>query len=95
MPYKIVEPLQQIKIEDKQLIFNVMSTGCTQTDDFIVNSQTIDQQCQLTIYRIKPDLCKRAALPMQIKIDWDKNAHCNDNSVQLINPPLNQNIKTF
>jgi len=93
--FKKMEPLQQIKIKDKQLVFNVLSTGCTRTDDFIIESQIVDQQCQLTIYRIKPDRCKRAAMPMTISLDWDKQKHCKKIDALLINPSITIEPETF
>jgi len=93
--FKKIEPLHQIKIDNKQVVFKVLSTGCTQSDDFIINSLIINQQCQLTIYRIKPDRCKRAALPMKINLSWDKHTHCKNKEILLMNPSINQNPATF
>jgi len=93
--FKIIEPLQLIKIEDKQLTFKVLSTGCTQENDFVINNQIVGQQCQLTIYRIKPDLCKRAALPKKIVLNWNKNTQCKDKDIQFTNPSINQNSTNF
>lgn len=93
--FKKMEALQKIKINNEQMSFKVLSTGCTKPEDFIFSTKINDRLCQLTIYRIKPDLCKRAALPKKITLHWDKNTHCEDKDIQLMNPSMNQKNTTF
>lgn len=93
--FKKLETLQQVKIQDTQLNFKVMSTGCTQPNDFIITSQIIDQQCQLSIFRIKADYCKRAAQLKEINISWDKKSHCGNSNIRVLNPIFTKSLDKF
>ena len=67
----------------------VVSSGCTQSEHFDVQTSNRGSgECDVTIVRSQPDLCKRAAQAHTISIDWRMPAECQ--SIVIANPPLVQ-----
>ena len=51
--------------------FTVISTGCTSAEDFIAETNSSNE---IAIYRIRPDLCRRAPMPVTLTLDWNPSA---------------------
>jgi len=67
----------------------VVSSGCTQSAHFeVMYSQRGDGECDVSIVRNQPDLCRRAAQAHSISIDWQKPTECQ--TIMIVNPPLVQ-----
>lgn len=65
----------------------VVTTGCTLAEHFdVTQSISESNECDVSISRSKPDLCKRAAEAYSITIEWNKPAECSQ--VNMLNPPL-------
>lgn len=84
-----LEKLYGIKISDSNLQINVLSTGCTKADDFKIDSKITEKTCEMSIYRIHPDLCKRAPIQETIQLSWDDYNHCKNATLDLKNEVLN------
>ena len=93
--YKKLETLSNITIKESQVNIRVTSTGCTNSNNFVINNEIVDHQCKLSIYRIKPDLCKRATHYIDINLSWDKTSACGSNKTFVSNPRSKQNAVTF
>ena len=67
----------------------VVSTGCTQADHFAVTlEEPLQGDCEITISRTQPDLCKRAAHALPVSISWEKPSACEE--IRVTNPPLSK-----
>ena len=67
----------------------VVSTGCTQADHFAVTvEEPLQGDCDITISRTRPDLCKRAAHALPVSISWEKPSTCEE--IRVTNPPLSK-----
>ena len=67
----------------------VVSTGCTQADHFEVTlEEPVHGDCEITISRTQPDLCKRAEHALPVSIKWEKPSACE--GINVTNPPLSR-----
>lgn len=87
--FQKIETLKRIGIKENHINIRVNSTGCTKSNDFIVNSEIKNNHCLVTIIRIKPDLCKRATYEIDLVINWNKNSACSLNKIEILNPLSN------
>lgn len=81
-----LEPLFHHEIRADKLVLSVLSTGCTRAEDFVVDVQTVDEVCQLAVYRVKPDRCRKAPEPKQVLLDFDVKAACASKRIEVVNP---------
>ena len=92
---KQVTQVQLLNLENHQIKFNAISTGCTQTNSFTIDSTISGNVCDITIYRTKPDLCRRAPQLINITLKWDQKANCKNLPVKLLNPQLTKPRNLF
>ena len=85
---KKLEKLQSIEIGRDSLSITVISTGCTSAEDFTVESSERGDHGELAIYRIKPDYCRRAPMPVTLTLQWENTTGTDPGSLQVVNPVL-------
>ncbi len=83
--FGVLEPLLDYKVDAKQITVSVMSTGCTQVDDFSLEVSQVDGVCEIAIYRQRPDRCRRAPFPQTLILPWDALQRCGDAVVKVVN----------
>lgn len=83
-----IEALSAVSFTGDHIRANVISHGCTQSDDFQVQHEVINGMCQLSVVRSKPDLCRRAPFVAEIQIAWTQPSDCADLPVVISNPLL-------
>lgn len=95
LEFKKLEILQQITIHKNKINFQAASTGCTKNDDFLLHHQINNQTCQISIFRIKPDLCKRSVKFVNLSLPWEKDTTCGTSKIKTVNPIENNSPATF
>lgn len=73
-----LETLYGFKLGKESIVITVISTGCTQQEDFHLQTSSTPEGYNVSIMRIKPDRCRRAPMLEQIVIPLDprrKNDH--------------------
>lgn len=76
-PFEL-ETLYGFKLAQDSIIITVISTGCTQEEDFHLQTSSTPEGYDVSIMRTKPDRCRRAPMYQQIRIPLDhsrKNDH--------------------
>jgi len=71
-----------------QLQFEVVSNGCTRAADFAVEHRVSEGQCELTVIRTKPDYCRKAKALVDITLDWQPPADCENLDIVFANPEI-------
>lgn len=91
LKFRKLEQLYAYQVMESHVEITVISTGCTSFSDFIVVSEQVENQCQLAIYRVEPDLCKRSPMPTTLEVPWKKTLNCQqDAEVVVINELINR-----
>lgn len=85
-----LEPASFIEYNGNSILANVISTGCTSSADFHIEYTMVENQCQISIVRDKPDFCRRAPFTKQVQVDWNLPAECANTPLVLTNPPLDE-----
>lgn len=80
------ETLYGVTLRDTAIELKVISTGCTNASDFTIRSRITSQQCEVSIYRIKPDRCKRAPYIKKLALPWNKTRECQHRNIRILNP---------
>ncbi|MFT4764481.1 MAG: hypothetical protein ACI9OH_001575 [Oleispira sp.] len=73
-----LETLYGLTLAKESIIITVVSTGCTQEEDFHLQTSATPEGYDVSIMRTKPDRCRRAPMFEQIRIPLDhsrKNDH--------------------
>jgi hypothetical protein len=73
-----LETLYGFKLAKESIILTVVSTGCTQEEDFHLQTSATPEGYDVSIMRTKPDRCRRAPMFVEIRIPLDhsrKNDH--------------------
>ena len=73
-----LETLYGFKLGKESIVITVISTGCTQQEDFHLQTSATPEGYDVSIMRIKPDRCRRAPMFEQVVIPLDprrKNDH--------------------
>lgn len=73
-----LEVLYGFKLAEESIAFTVISTGCTEEQDFHLQTSATAEGYDVSIMRTKPDRCRRAPMYQQILIPLDhsrKNDH--------------------
>lgn len=80
---KKVEPMLEYLIADNKLTAKVHSTGCTKKEDFKLELLNNTGNCQIKVYRIKPDFCKKMPFPVTITLPIQDADQCK--GIELLN----------
>ena len=73
-----LETLYGFKLGKESIIITIISIGCTQEEDFHLQTSATPEGYDMSIMRTKPDRCRRAPMYEQIRIPLDhsrKNDH--------------------
>ncbi len=73
-----LETLYGFTLAKESIVITVISTGCTQEEDFFLQISATPQGYDVRVMRSKPDRCRRAPMYEQIRIPLDhsrKNDH--------------------
>ncbi len=84
----VLVPVGSPVVTGNTLAFDVVSFGCTQATDFLVETRVAENQCKVRIIRQKQDFCKAAPEKMSIRFDWNPPAECDGLDVVFENPEL-------
>jgi len=66
-----LEVLYGFSLAQESIIITVISTGCTQEEDFHLQTSSTPDGYDVSIMRTKPDRCRRAPMYEQIRIPLD------------------------
>lgn len=83
-----IEAISAVEFDGEKMTFGVLSFGCTNADDFVIEHKVSDNSCAITIVRTKPDLCRRAPFISTIEIEWSMPEDCIDFAMHIKNPIL-------
>lgn len=87
-PAIALEKISGLTYNGTELSLVVNSHGCTKAEDFIVEYQTKNNICLVTVQRIKPDHCRKAPHAVRINIAWEKPKACGNTALVIANPLL-------
>jgi hypothetical protein len=76
-PFEL-ETLYGFKLAKESIVITVISTGCTEEEDFHLQTSATPEGYDVSIMRTKPDRCRRAPMFEQMRIPLDhsrKNDH--------------------
>lgn len=82
------EPISGFKFNGTTIVAEVISHGCTRNDDFEIEYVVNNNQCNVLVTRVKPDLCRRAPMLQIIEVEWQAPADCQSLPIILSNPVL-------
>jgi len=85
MKLKRLETLRAVKLQDDYIEITVTGHGCTLLEHFDIQIEEDNDECLVSIYRIHPDFCRRAPLPITLKLPWNAKQVCGDASIKIIN----------
>ncbi len=86
-PMEKLEPLQAIDIDRHGVEITVISTGCTGADDFrLALEENTDDHATLAIYRVRPDHCRRAPMPVTLRLPWSSETPFPQKRLRIANP---------
>ena len=81
-------PVANVRVEQDQVIATVISFGCTSAEDFTVEHAVLNNRCELSIIRTKPDFCKKAPMPVELSIATSIPDLCLQGEVVITNPAM-------
>lgn len=82
---KKLETLYFVDVKEKSIDVSVISTGCTSAKDFKIESQKIEEACQVGIYRLNPDFCRKQPEKKVLSLPWDRKESCGDAPIKIKN----------
>jgi hypothetical protein len=82
IPEQNLEPLYGFEQTDQEWRFTVLSTGCSDPDDFKLHQRTTQGVLEIGLERVIPDRCKMA--PHLISLPWQAVNH--NKEIVLLNP---------
>ncbi len=88
MKFDNPEPISGFKFNGNTIVAEVISHGCTRNDDFEIEYVVSNNQCNVLVTRVKPDLCRRAPMLQTIEVEWQAPADCQSLPIILSNPVL-------
>ena len=65
---KILEKLHALALGQQTSDIVVTSTGCTRSEHFKVEINEQIQPGTIAVYRLKPDYCRRAPMPLKLTL---------------------------
>ena len=83
-----IEALSAVSFTGDTIQASVISHGCTTPADFQVAHQVVQGICQVTVFRTKPDLCRRTPFVADIELAWTPPSDCTDMPLTIANPIL-------
>jgi len=86
MKLKRLESLHSVSPKDNHIEITVTEHGCTASEHFDIQIEKGNDRCLVSIYRIHPDVCRRAPLPITLKLPWNANQACGDVAIKILNP---------
>lgn len=89
---RVLEPIHQSAYFDNQLAVDVTSTGCTNEQSFEIDTFALTGHCKVSIYRVKPDFCKR--MPHTITLSFVPEFVSNCDQIVVTNPRINTQSAT-
>ncbi|OED41178.1 hypothetical protein AB833_10525 [Chromatiales bacterium (ex Bugula neritina AB1)] len=84
----LLEKIHNPVYHNETIRFSVVSHGCTKPSHFDIEHNASNQQCQLTVIRNKPDLCRKARALIKIELAWSLPLECAEMDVAFRNPPI-------
>ena len=78
-----IPAVHSISIQQDNIVFNVTSFGWSQDADFELK---VEDGQRITLYRTRPDLCKRAPMVIQIKRSLQEAGLSMQRPFSVINP---------
>lgn len=83
-----VEAVSAVSYDGTHITASVISHGCTRSNHFSLRHEIVNGSCSVTIERTKPDLCRRAPMLAEVKIEWTAPADCAELELVIANPVL-------
>jgi Fe-S-cluster containining protein len=85
MKIKRLESLQSVSLKGNHIEITVKGHGCTMPDHFGIEVEKNNDECRVSIYRIRPDFCRRAPFPITLKLPWNAKQVCGDAAIKIVN----------
>lgn len=93
-PMKKLETLKAVTLDNQGIGITVISTGCTEADDFSVElNRNDDGTTSVAIYRLHPDHCRRAPMPVTLTLPWRDAKPDLTAPIQVINPVTDAQVR--
>jgi len=83
-----LEAISSLRFNGSRITASVISYGCTDSADFIIEHEIANGRCNISLVRTKPDLCKRAPLLADLSLEWSMPDDCADLELVVANPVL-------
>jgi Fe-S-cluster containining protein len=85
MKIKRLESLQSVSPKGNYIEITVTGHGCTMLEHFGIEVEKNNDECRVSIYRIRPDFCRRTPFPITLKLPWNAKQVCGDASIKIVN----------
>ena len=85
MKLKRLESLHSVSPKENNIEITVTGHGCTMPEHFDIQVEKDSDECRASIYRIRPDFCRRAPFPITLKLPWNAKQVCGDASIKIVN----------
>jgi len=85
MKLKRLESLHSVSPKEDHIEITVTGHGCTASKHFDIQIEKENDNCLVSIYRIHPDFCRRAPLPITLKLPWNAKQKCGSASIKIVN----------
>lgn len=81
-------PVSAVVLSSDTLTANVLSSGCTNHNDFLIEFGYTEKLCFVTVVRKREDRCRMALHAVSIEIGFDPLEVCTDKPLFVRNPLL-------
>jgi hypothetical protein len=83
---KRLEVLHAVNPQNDIIGITVTGHGCTMPEHFDIQVEHKNNKCQVSIFRIRPDFCRRASMPISLELPWNAQQACGGNPIEITNP---------
>lgn len=83
---KRLEVLHAIDFHQDTIGITVIGSGCTLAEHFDIQTGFANGKCQVSIYRTRPDRCRRMPMPVTLELLWNAKEKCGNAEIEIQNP---------
>jgi len=81
-----LETLHAVDPQKSFIGITVTGYGCTAAEHFKIQATRNNDKCQVSIYRIRPDVCRRMPMPKSLELPWNAEEACGNATIEIVNP---------
>ena len=83
---KRLETLHSVNPQKSFIGITVTGYGCTAAEHFRIQVAHSQNNCQVSIFRTRPDVCRRMPMPISLELPWNAEEMCGDATITITNP---------